>query len=233
VAKPEPPAAKPEPARPAPPPTAAPAAAAQHDTAPIPPYQAPPLADEQFYEALRLPDEPPPVSPGRRVAGALLAVVAVLLGIGAFWLLHDDEPKGTPTVALPTHAPTATQPAPTPTPRATTARPTPTATKPAVTSTTAAPVVTAPIRPVLVLNNSRIKGLADRSAAKFRAGGWPVSGTGNYRGGIVSQTTIYYAPGQLGSAQRFAKQFGIPRVLPRFSGLPGSGMTVVLTRDRA
>jgi hypothetical protein len=95
---------------------------------------------------------------------------------------------------------------------------------------TAAPLA-APIRPVWVLNNSRIKGLADRSARKFRAGGWPVRGTGNYRGGTIAETTVYYAPGQLGSAQRFAKQFDIPRVRPRFSGLPGSGMTVVLTRD--
>jgi hypothetical protein len=91
----------------------------------------------------------------------------------------------------------------------------------------------APVLPVLVLNNSRVKGLADRSAAKFRAGGWPVSGTGNYSGGVISRTTIYYAPGQLASAQRFAKQFAIPRVIPRFSGLPGSGLTVVLTRDYA
>ena len=60
-----------------------------------------------------------------------------------------------------------------------------------------------------------------------------MSGTGNYRSGVISQTTIYYASGQQGSAERFAKQFGIPRVLPRFRGLPGSGLTVVLTRDYA
>jgi hypothetical protein len=207
--------------------------AGQHDTAPIPPYQAPAQADAQFYEALKLPAEPPPVSPARKLWGALLAVAAVLLGIGAFLLFNGDDHKGTPVVALPTHRTTATH-APTPTPRATTkptTRPTPSVATP-VTATTA-PAVVAPKRPVLVLNNSRIHGLADRSAATFRAGGWTVSGTGNYRGGIISRTTIYYAAGQLGSAQRFARQFGIPRVLPRFSGLPGSGLTVVLTRDYA
>jgi hypothetical protein len=86
---------------------------------------------------------------------------------------------------------------------------------------------------VLVLNNSRVHNLAQRSADRFRAGGWPIAGTGNYSGGVISRTTIYYAPGQLASAQRFAKQFAIPRVIPRFSGLPGSGLTVVLTRDYA
>jgi hypothetical protein len=89
----------------------------------------------------------------------------------------------------------------------------------------------APVVPVTVLNNSRIQHLAQRAAARFQAGGWPVQHTGNYSGGIISATTVYYAPGQLVSAQRFAKQFGIGRVLPRFEGLPGSGVTVVLTRD--
>jgi len=205
----------------------------EHLSEPIPPYVPPAQPDPGFYEAMRTTEGPPPVSPARKLWGALLAVAAVLLVIGAFWLVNgDDEPTGGPTVALPTHAPTATH-APTPTPSHSTApRPTPTKT-PVVTATTPPPVLAAPIRPVTVLNNSKIKGLADRTKRKFEAGGWPVSGTGNYRGGVISQTTIYYAPGQLGSAQRFARQFGIPRVLPRFSGLPGSGLTVVLTRDYA
>ena len=87
--------------------------------------------------------------------------------------------------------------------------------------------------PVTVLNNSRVKGLAERSAERFRAGHWPVPLTGNYRGGTIAVTTVYYPPGQQASAQRFATQFGIDRVAPRFAGLPGSGVTVVLTRDFA
>jgi hypothetical protein len=58
-----------------------------------------------------------------------------------------------------------------------------------------------------------------------------VATTGNYRGGNIAQTTVYYAPGQQASAERFAKQFGIPRVAPRFPGIPVQGMTVILTRD--
>jgi len=210
-------AAVPPLAAPAPPPVT------EHDTGPIPPYPPPP----DFYDGLRAQPEPPPVGRRQALLGALLAVAGVLIGIVLLYVFRHDGGSGQgPVVALPTptHAVTQ-QPTPTPTPS-----PRPSATPAA---TTAPPVVAAPIRPVLVLNNSRIHNLAQRSATRFRAGGWPVSGTGNYSGGVISRTTVYYAPGQLASAQRFAKQFAIPRVIPRFSGLPGSGLTVVLTRDYA
>jgi hypothetical protein len=82
-----------------------------------------------------------------------------------------------------------------------------------------------------VLNNSRVKGLAATWARKLNAGGWPTPTVGNYSGGVIAQTTVYYAPGQQASAQRLARQFGFGRVLPRFAGLPGQGLTLVLTRD--
>jgi hypothetical protein len=195
----------------------------------------PPLLDD--LEQLRLPEPPAEVSRSRAVLGALLALAGVALGIGALYLLRDEAPTDGPTVALPTVTATATTtPTATGTP-APTATPTPsarsTATPTAVATTAAPTAVPAPIVPVTVLNNSRITGLADRTAVRFRAGGWPVPVTDNYRGGVIAQTTVYYAPGQLASAQRFARQFGIARVLPRFSGLPGRGLTVVLTRDYA
>jgi hypothetical protein len=85
--------------------------------------------------------------------------------------------------------------------------------------------------PVTVLNNSRKTGLAARAADRFEDGGWPVRETGNYNGKI-SETTVYYAPGQEAAAQSFARTFrGVVRVLPRFATLPGQGLTVVLTRD--
>jgi hypothetical protein len=197
---------------------------AADETAEIPAYQSS-AGDREFYESLRGPE---PVGPRRAMAGALLALGGVVLGIVLLYAFrHDGDGGQGPTVALPTTRPSARATSPAP---RTSAHPT---TRPSVRPTagpTTAPLA-APIRPVWVLNNSRIHHLADRSAAKFRAGGWPVRGTGNYRGGTIAQTTIYYAPGQLGSAQRFAKQFDIPRVRPRFSGLPGSGLTVVVTRD--
>jgi hypothetical protein len=94
------------------------------------------------------------------------------------------------------------------------------------------PPADAPGRPALtVLNNSRVPGLAERSARRFTAAGWPVRDTGNLRGRIRS-TTVYYDPGQQAQAQALARAFpGVQRVLPRFDGLPGRGVTVVVTRD--
>jgi len=85
-----------------------------------------------------------------------------------------------------------------------------------------------------VLNNSRYGGLAARAASRFRSGGYPVGEVGNFTGRIRT-TTVYYAPGsarQAAAARALAGRFpGVHRVLPRFAGLPGSGLTVVVTRD--
>jgi hypothetical protein len=111
----------------------------------------------------------------------------------------------------------------------------------APTATPTAPVVPAPgsaaagdLTPVLVLNNSRVGGLAAGAAAEFRRQGWPVTATGNLRGRIRA-TTVYYAPGRAPAARRLAERFpAIRRVLPRIPGLPGDApLTVVLTRDYA
>lgn len=169
------------------------------------------------------------VGPARALAGAGIALAGVCLGIGALLWLNgsDDSPHGSPTVALPRTPPsTAAQQTPA------TGGPVPSA--PAVTSPP--PVVVPPqgptVLPVTVLNNSRYAGLADRAAARFRAAGWATPVVGNFRGRL-RESTVYFSPGQEAVARRFAAQFGIARVLPRFDGLPGSGLTVVLTRDFA
>ncbi len=229
---PEPPA--PEVVRPEPvdPPAAAPPAAPPVEE-PAPSFAAPPSAPP----AARAPHEGERIGPGRAVAGAALALAGVALGIGALLLAGKQESKLTPTVAAPTTAATTVATAtatatatPTPAPPATTQPPAQPSPPPAKVTVPPGPAV-APVVPVSVLNNSRIKGLAQDAAARFRAGGWPVPAKGNYSGGIIAVTTVYYAPGQLPSAERFARQFGIPRVAPRFPGLPTAGMTVVLTRD--
>ena len=82
-----------------------------------------------------------------------------------------------------------------------------------------------------VLNNSRRSGLAHEVAAQVAAKGWPVAKVGNFTG-RVPVSTLYYAPGQLASAQRLAAAMPpIQRVRPRFSGLPTSGLTLVVTRE--
>jgi hypothetical protein len=208
---------------------AIPVAAPVRVTRPTPPQPTPPAAPE--HSANRPPHEGAPVGPGRALAGAAIALIGVLLGVGALYLFNRSDDKGSPVVASPPRATAPASLSPTAAPTATpttaaSARPT---AIPPVVQPTASPA--AGIVPVSVLNNSKISGLADRGAARFRAGGWPVKLTGNYRGGNIARTTVYYAPGGLASAQRFAKQFGIPRVAPRFPGLPTTGMTVLLTRD--
>ena len=111
-------------------------------------------------------------------------------------------------------------------------RPTPTTSTPATRvegNRTSRPV--APLLPVSVLNNSRRSGLAHQAAAQVAAHGWPIAKVGNFTG-LVPISTLYYAPGQLASARRLAEQMpAIQRVRPRFSGLPTTGLTLVVTRE--
>ena len=109
----------------------------------------------------------------------------------------------------------------------------------AAPSAAAAPPVPAPARatgashpPVVVLNNSRRPGLADRASARFARNGWPIALTGNFRGRLRA-TTVYFEAGQRPAARRLASTFrGIDRVLPRAGNIPGPrGLVVVLTRD--
>ena len=73
--------------------------------------------------------------------------------------------------------------------------------------------------------------LAAQVAAQLSAHGWPIRKTGNFTGRIVA-TTAYYAPGERAAAERLAREFSqIRRVEPRFRGLPGTGLTLVVTRD--
>lgn len=177
---------------------------------------------------------PARLSPQRAVAGAAVSVAGVLLGIGTLLWLGNDPSEGVgPVVQEPPAAAAAVQELGT-RPEAETKPVDPPAPAPAV----APPVVVAPPArpvaaevPVIVLNNSRIAGLADIAAAVFRDGGWPVARTGNFRGRIPS-TTVYYEAGQEAAARSFAARFDeVVRVRPRFATLPARGLVVVVTRD--
>jgi hypothetical protein len=81
-----------------------------------------------------------------------------------------------------------------------------------------------------VLNQSAPKGTAARFAARVRELHWRVGRISNFNG-TVSTTTVYYPQGQVKAAQELARGLpGSPRVLPRFSTLSDSRLTVVLTR---
>jgi hypothetical protein len=161
-----------------------------------------------------------PVSPLRAVAGAAVAVAGVLLGIGAL-LWATDAPTSAPALQQ-TQAQSSQQSAsPSATPEQVTVTPAPLQTR---------AVRPAPKLPLTVLNNSTVTRLAAKAAERYVSAGWPVRLVGSFRG-RVSVTTVYFSPGQQASALALKKAFpGIERVRPRFAGLPGSGLTVVLTR---
>lgn len=197
--------------------------------------------------------EPDRLSPGRALTGAAVSLAGVCLGIGTLlWVSGDvlPGPGGTaggplPLSSLPVETglppvdPSTVAPAP-PVPAAAPAAPfpaTPLPTAPAVAAPVGAgpvaPVAAAPsvVVPITVLNNSNRTGLADRAAARFERGGWPVHLSGNFRGQIPV-TTVYYDDGFEASARAFARDFeGIARVRPRFATLPARGVVVVLTRE--
>jgi hypothetical protein len=225
-------------------------AALQQPAAPPVPAAAPPVATPAPAEAPAAPAAPagphvPPVprgshaagrtAPGRAVAGALVAVAGVLLGIGALLWITDSPQTATSAdqgvAASSSSSPAPVAPVASQVPAAAvpvTPAPVVPSPSPAVSPPVAAPAV--PRLPLTVLNNSRRTGLADRAASRFAGGGWPVTLTGNFTGQIP-ETTVYYAPGQQASALLLQRTFpGLTRVRPRFDGLPGSGLTVVLTR---
>ena len=180
---------------------------------------------------------PARLSPARALAGAAVSVSGVLLGIGTLLWVSDDPSQGPGPVVV--QEPVAESPD-LPAVPLEELPPAPSAAAPVVPVPPPAPVEPPPAaeppaparEPVTVLNNSRIEGLAERAAAEFERGGWPVKETGNFRGQIPV-TTVYYEPGMQAAAQAFADRFDGVRVRPRFATLPARGLVVVVTRDRA
>jgi hypothetical protein len=185
-----------------------------------------------------------------RLAGVLVALVGVALLIFGVVALRDDGSGSSGAAPAPT-SPAVTSAAPTSAPTTATttssSEPTPSVTGTGVGSTplprtTVAPPPPTPTRtsaaraPVTVLNNSVIRGLADRAASQVQARGWPVAQVGNFAGRLVA-TTVYYTPGDAGqeaAARELAREFGqIDQVLPRYAGLPPTpaGIVLVVTKD--
>lgn len=192
--------------------------------------------------------EPSPTRPLRVAGLVLLGVAAVALVIGLVSIFAGngngqadgngdgtDEQPGTTTSAP--ASPTESQPPESsPTPPTTTGTP-----------TTRPPGATVPTPPggdgngepgktqqVRVYNNSTVEGLASRAADELREAGWSVVEVGNYSGGVIPTTTVYFRPGtpEQKAAELLADEFGM-RVEPRFAGLSGfdPGLIVIVTSD--
>lgn len=105
--------------------------------------------------------------------------------------------------------------------------------KPAVAADSRSPAAAAVRVPLTVLNHSRIKDLAKAAAGDFRAVGWSVGedniANTTYRAII---TTVYYLPGQEAAALQLMRDVPkVQRMRLRPRGLPGRGLTVVVTRE--
>ncbi|MGN6331794.1 MAG: LytR C-terminal domain-containing protein [Motilibacteraceae bacterium] len=82
---------------------------------------------------------------------------------------------------------------------------------------------------VVVLNQTRISGLAGQVAQTLRSAGWTVSGTGNFSGNVPA-TTVYYPEGMQAAAEALAADVpGPDRVRPRFGNLSKDKLTVIVT----
>jgi hypothetical protein len=166
----------------------------------------------------------------RRLVAPLAAVAAVVLVIVLLLVLNSPDHTSGPGPALqspPAVATTSASPSPS---TSHSPRPKPTRTAPVQPppARTHPPVAKAP---VTVLNNSTRTGLAARAADQLASGGWPIDLVGNYRGRLPV-STLYYVDGQSRVAHLLAAQFpAVARVLPRFDGLPGEGLTLVVTRE--
>lgn len=137
--------------------------------------------------------------------------------------------KNTVTRSAPKSAPKS---APRSTPRSTPKSSPPSTATASATSTSAPPAAGKPA--LLVLNSTHITGLAERAKARFEAGGWSVTSTGDLTNDILS-TCAYYDPGDpaaRAAALALQAQFpAIKRVAARFAELPPAPIVVVLTSD--
>ncbi|MEP6698062.1 MAG: LytR C-terminal domain-containing protein [Pseudonocardiales bacterium] len=168
-----------------------------------------------------------------RAIGAGISLLLVGAAVGVLLSLGGHPADGGVTFAktasrppAPSHSTTVGASAPAvarPSPAAPSARPQP-------AMPTAAPVA----HPALtVLNNSTIEHLAADWAARFRAAGWPIAAVGGIRG-RYRYTTVYYGPGQLDAARALVRQFPAITVIDSRADapeLPGTGLTVVVTKD--
>jgi cytoskeletal protein RodZ len=175
------------------------------------------------------------------LAAVVVVVVVILLLI---WIngkgSGNKTGPGVVTAPTRTNSPLATAPVvPTqnPTPVGHTPSTHPTKPMPTKHHHSTGPVVPATsnaMAPVVVLNNSRITGLAAQVASELRAKGWQINSVGNQQA-VIPETTLYYGDGKRAAALHLAKQFTqIRRVRSAtaagISGY-GSNLTLVVTRD--
>lgn len=160
----------------------------------------------------------------------LIALAIVFAGLGAMALSNStsDSAAAETSDASETSETAASSAAP-----VTTSAAAPTTEAPATTTTTAPPTTTTSAVdktiPVRVLNNSTVSGLAAKTGNQLTSAGFDVTETGNYPGGVIAKTTVYYgnSPQEKETAEAIAKELGISAE-PRFAGIADSGPGVIV-----
>jgi hypothetical protein len=156
---------------------------------------------------------------------AVITGVYALTGGGGNQATPGSSGQNTPSASHPPSSPPPTQPTADPS-----AEPSSATSSPSTPATSSQPPVRTHHLKVDVLNQSAPKGTAARFAARVRGLHWRIGRISNFNG-TVSTTTVYYPQGKAKAAQELARGLpGNPRVLPRFSTLSDSRLTVVLTR---
>jgi len=184
-----------------------------------------------------------PARPARLAGFVLLGVAVVAVGLGVFSLTGNGQPAANaghpPVTATSTAAPTTTRQPTTAPPATTTTYPsgqtTTIAPPPGTTTTAATPVNPNAGVPVIVLNNSTIKNLAETAGDDFAASGFDVVQRTNYAFTTLPTSTVFYTPqiaGQQAAAQALAQRFSM-KVAVRtsdFAAYP-TGVIAVVTKD--
>jgi hypothetical protein len=106
-----------------------------------------------------------------------------------------------------------------------------TATPTPVPTPTPTPTPAVPRVPVVVLNQTTVRGLAATFREELESGGWTVSGIDDFRGNVPA-TTVYFPPGLRPAAKALMAQFPqVGRIRPAFPGISPTHLTVILSKD--
>ncbi len=155
----------------------------------------------------------------------LLSVVAVVLAVVAFVATRGDKPAERDI--------SATTAASTPTPSDDAASGSPSGSPSSSPSEKPKPKpVDRSKQPVVVFNNTAIKGLAGRVSEKVKEAGWTVAAADNWYG-TVPASTVYYPQGKKAAAQLLALDLGIARIKPADTGsdMSDKNLTLILTGE--
>jgi hypothetical protein len=163
----------------------------------------------------------------RRLVQGLVAMVVIAVGVLGFWSFTSP---GTQEISAQT--PASAAPAST-----AAATPDPPVQDSVAPSAAVDPAPVGPVRaPIIVLNSTKINGLAGDIGNQFSSGGWEVTSTGPSPVEDVATTTVYFTEGdtvQEQAAAQLIEQFpDITGPVPRYFELPGvptPGLVVVAT----